>query len=55
MHRICASVCCFGNVDGCIPLTMLVDVCQLSSFAHVWMFTAFRETFLVVKLGEYRI
>ena len=23
-------VCCFGGADGCIPLTMLVDVCHCS-------------------------
>ena len=24
----CGGVCCFGGMDGCIPLIMLVDVCQ---------------------------
>ena len=25
---ICAFGCCFVGANGCIPLTMLVDVCQ---------------------------
>ena len=25
---VCVCVCCFVGVDGCRPLTMLVDVCQ---------------------------
>ena len=26
---VCIYICCFGvGVDGCIPLTMLIDVCQ---------------------------
>ena len=24
----CRGGCCFGGVDGCMPLTMLADVCQ---------------------------
>ena len=28
-HRCgCGCGCCFGGADGCIPLTMLVNVCQ---------------------------
>ena len=27
---VCACVCCFGGADGCIPLTMLVDICPCS-------------------------
>ena len=48
---VCSYVCCSVGADGCVPLTMLVDVCQLS-FAYVWMLTDFRDTFLVVKPGE---
>ena len=25
---VCACVCCFVGADGCIPLTILVDVYQ---------------------------
>ena len=25
---VCVCVCCFGGADWCIPLTMLVGVCQ---------------------------
>ena len=46
--RICACVCVVvvGGADGCIPLMSVL------SFAYVRMLTAFRDTFLVVKLGE---
>ena len=41
---------CFGGADGCILLTMFVDVCQcccLCLYAY-----CFQDTFLAVKLGE---
>ena len=41
---VCACVCCVGGTDGCIPLTMLVDVCRCPPFPYVCMLTAF-ETF----------
>ena len=31
--RVC--VCYFGGADGCIPVTMLVDVCRCPPFAYV--------------------
>ena len=42
MHvQVC--VCCFGGADWCMLLLLPAYVC---------MFTAFRDTSLVVKLGE---
>ena len=36
----CRCGCCFGGADGCIPLTMHVDMSVLL-FAYVCMLTAF--------------
>ena len=51
--RVCVCVyvhvCCFGDAEWYIFLIMLVDVCQC---CHLLIFTAFQDTFLVVKLGE---
>ena len=51
---MCAQVCvyefgcCFVGANGCIPLTMLVDVCQcMLLFAYVRMLTAFETLSLL--------
>ena len=50
---VCMCVCVvLVGADGCIPLTMLADVCQCCLLKHVYMLTAFQDTFLVIKLGE---
>ena len=50
---VCMCVCVvLVGADGCIPLTMLADVCQCCLLKHVCMLTAFQDTFLVIKLGE---
>ena len=47
---VCACVCCVGGADGCIPLNMLVDVCQCCCLLMFICLPLF-ET-LVVRLGE---
>ena len=52
MH-VCAQVCgcrcghCLGGADGCIFLTMLVDVLSVLLFAYVCMLTAFETLSLL--------
>ena len=48
--RGCENVC-LGGADGCIPLTMLIGVCQCCCLLCLHAYH-FRDTFLVVKLGE---
>ena len=48
----CGCGCCFGGADGCIALTMLVDVCQCCCLLMFVCLPLSRDTFLVVKLGE---
>ena len=45
------GVCCFGGADVCIPLIMLVDVCQCCCLL-MFVYLPLLDTFLVVKLGE---
>ena len=45
---VCAFGCCFVGANGCIPLTMLVDVCQcMLLFAYVRILTAFETLSLL--------
>ena len=53
----CGCVCgggeCFGGVDGCVPLTMLVVQLMYVSVVCFCLYAYhFQDTFLVVKLGE---
>ena len=44
---------CFGGVDGCVPLTMLVVQLMYVSVVCFCLYAYhFQDTFLVVKLGE---
>ena len=46
--RACVvSVCCFGGEDGCIPLIMLVAVCQCCCLLMFVCFTAFETLSLL--------
>ena len=49
---VCVCVCCFGGADGCIALTMLVDVCQCCCLLMFVCLPLSRDIFLLVKLGE---
>ena len=42
--------CCFGGADGCILLTMLVDVCPCCCFTYICMLTAFETLSLLQNL-----
>ena len=44
-------LCVFG-ADRCIPLTLLVDVCQCRCLLMFVCLLPLRDTFLAVKLGE---
>ena len=51
--QVCVQVCvcCFGGAEGCIPLIMLVMYVSTVVFLCLYAYR-FRDTFLVVKLGE---
>ena len=42
----CGCGCCCGDANGCIPLTLLVGVCECCTL------TFFRDSFFAVKRGE---
>ena len=44
---VCAFGCCFVGANG-----LLVDVCQCCCLLNMFVCLRFRDTFLVVKLGE---
>ena len=42
----CGCGCCFGDANRCIPLTLLVGVCECCTLIF------FRDNFFAVKRGE---
>ena len=44
---VCACVCCFVGADGCIPLIMLVDVCQYRRLLMFVCLPLFETRFLL--------